>query len=203
MGNSSSSGSRHQDDTVDYGALVPQGVYTGPRDWNQAIVSQLIAQRKMAPFYRPLEDYEDAWDDDQILAARKEFPDPSLEQTDAGSRIDQGSSASSFHGSSKSSHSKRPSSAKEFRPDAAIYRGAVECPICFLVRKLLLNCMMLTIYVISAVLPSQYQSLSMLRPSHLHRMFRANQTGRAYNDPSCFGTRGMSLLCSGRLRDRL
>jgi hypothetical protein len=136
MGNSSSSASRHQDDTVDYGALVPQGVYTGPRDWNQAIVSQFIAQRKLAPFYRPLEDYEDAWDDDQILAARKEFPDPSVEQSDASSRIDQPSSASSFHGSSKSGNSKRPGSAKEFRPDAAIYRGAVECPICFLVRQL-------------------------------------------------------------------
>ncbi|KAH6919045.1 zf-C3HC4 type zinc finger protein [Coprinopsis sp. MPI-PUGE-AT-0042] len=132
MGNSSSSGSRHQDDTVDYGALVPQGVYTGPRDWNQAIVSQFIAQRKLAPFYRPLEDYEEEWDDDQILAARKEFPDPSGEQTDASSRTDQGSSASSFHGNSKSSHAKRPGSAKEFRPEAAIYRGAVECPICFL-----------------------------------------------------------------------
>lgn len=132
MGNSSSSGSRHQDDTVDYGALVPQGVYTGPRDWNQAIVSQSIAQRKLAPFYRPLEDYEDEWDDDQLLAARKEFPDPTAEQAETAITTSQPTSASSVHGSSKSAHGKRPVSAKEFRPEAAVYRGAVECPICFL-----------------------------------------------------------------------
>lgn len=135
MGNSSSSGSRHQDDTVDYGALVPQGVYTGPRDWNQAIVSQFIAQRRLAPFYRPLEDYEEEWDDEQILAARKEFPDPNAEQADTtaiSSSASQPASASSAHSGSKTAQAKRPSSAREFRPDAAVYRGAVECPICFL-----------------------------------------------------------------------
>ncbi|EAU88041.1 zf-C3HC4 type zinc finger [Coprinopsis cinerea okayama7 len=131
MGNSSSSSGRHQEDTVDYGALVPPGVYTGPRDWNQAIVSQLIAARKLAPFYRPLEEYDESWDDDQILAARKEFRDSSGDQPDSQSRSDHGSFSSSHH-SSKSSHSKRPNGGKEFRPEVAVYRGAIECPICFL-----------------------------------------------------------------------
>jgi len=127
MGNSSSSGRGHQDESVDYGSLVPQGVYTGPRDWNQAIVSQLIVQRKLAPFYRPLEDYEDNWDDDQILAARKELTDP--ENPDAVTRIE--ATASSHHSGSKS---KRPGALKEpAKPEAQVYRGAVECPICFLV----------------------------------------------------------------------
>ena len=58
MGNSSSSGRGHHEETVDFGFLTPQGIYTGPRDWNQAIVSQLIVDRKLAPFYRPLEDYD-------------------------------------------------------------------------------------------------------------------------------------------------
>ena len=58
MGNSSSSGRGHHDDTVDFGYLTPQGIYTGPRDWNQSIVTQHIIDRKLAPFYRPLEDYE-------------------------------------------------------------------------------------------------------------------------------------------------
>ncbi|TFK27324.1 hypothetical protein FA15DRAFT_586626 [Coprinopsis marcescibilis] len=131
MGNSSSSAGRHQEDTVDYGALVPQGVYTGPRDWNQPIVSQLIAARKLAPFYRPLEEYESTWDDDQILAARKEFPEPTGENPDNSTRVEAAGPSSSHH-SSKSSSGKRPNVGKEFRPEAAIYRGAVECPICFL-----------------------------------------------------------------------
>ena len=123
MGNSSSSGRGHHDETVDYGALVPQGVYTGPKDWNQPIVSQLIVARKLAPFYRPLEDYEESWDEDQILAARKELPDP--DNADSVTRIE---AAATSH------RSKRPPSVKEpSRADALVYRGAVECPICFLV----------------------------------------------------------------------
>lgn len=126
--NASSSGRGHQDETVDFGALVPQGVYTGPRDWNQDIVTQLIIDRKLAPFYRPLEDYEESWDDDQILAARKDFPP----EPDAGDD----SAARSDVSHRPAHHGKRPSaSAKEIpkQSEAAIYRGAVECPICFLV----------------------------------------------------------------------
>jgi len=127
MGNSSSSGRGHHDESVDYGSLIPQGVYTGPRDWNQAIVSQLIVARRLAPFYRPLEDYEESWDDDQILAARKELPDP--EGGDVVTRIEATATANS--------KSKRPSSLKEpSKPEAQVYRGAVECPICFLVSTL-------------------------------------------------------------------
>ncbi|TFK42950.1 hypothetical protein BDQ12DRAFT_677073 [Crucibulum laeve] len=127
MGNSSSSSGRgHHDETVDYGFLAPQGVYTGPRDWNQAVVSQLIVARKLAPFYRPLEDYEDDWDDDQILAARKDLPDP--ENADTVTRIE-----ATHANASRNGHNKRPGMQKEpSKPEAAIYRGSVECPICFL-----------------------------------------------------------------------
>jgi len=133
MGNSSSSSGRgHHDDSVDYGFLVPQGVYTGPQDWNRPIVSQLIISRKLAPFYRPLEDYEETWGDDQILAARKELPDS--DHSDNVTRIDHSSSSPSHSNSSKS---KRPGPLKELaKPEAQVYRGAVECPICFLVSLL-------------------------------------------------------------------
>ncbi|KAI0747937.1 hypothetical protein C8Q80DRAFT_1120547 [Daedaleopsis nitida] len=124
MGNSASSGRGHHDETVDFGYLTPQGIYTGPRDWNQAVVTQLIVERKLAPFYRPLEDYDESWDDEQVLAARKEPPEP-----EGGERAESASSASS-----RGHHAKRPSAAKEpaRHPEAAIYRGAMECPICFL-----------------------------------------------------------------------
>lgn len=128
MGNSSSSSSRsHHDETVDCGALVPQGVYSGPQDWNQSIVSQLIISRRLAPFYRPLEDYEDSWDDEQILAARKELPDS--DHSESVTRTDHSHTLSS-------TRYKRPGSLKEpARPEAQVYRGAIECPICFLVSR--------------------------------------------------------------------
>lgn len=131
MGNTSSSSSKHTDDTVDFGYLSPQGVYTGPKDWNQAIVTQLVCARRLAPFYRPLEDYEESWTEDQILAARKELPDP--EQTPGNDTVTRVETGNSTH-SNKSSQPRKTNVPKESgKPEAGIYKGAVECPICFLV----------------------------------------------------------------------
>ncbi|KAN0141271.1 hypothetical protein V8E53_001027 [Lactarius tabidus] len=128
MGNSaSSSGRTHHEDTVDFGHLIPQGVYSGARDWKEDVVTQLIIDRKLAPFYRPLEEYDPSWGDEQILAARKEPPLP-VEQEPTGSRSDAASPTI------KSTHHKRLSISKELprSAEAAIYRDAAECPICFL-----------------------------------------------------------------------
>ncbi|KII89029.1 hypothetical protein PLICRDRAFT_91487 [Plicaturopsis crispa FD-325 SS-3] len=134
MGNSaSSSGRGQQDATVDFGQLTPQGVYTGPRDWNHSIVTQLIIDRKLAPFYRPLEDYDDSWDDERILAARKESPDAEGTHSDASSiRTGESQGSSSLKAGHHHGHHKRTSLRDTRFPDASIYRGAVECPICFL-----------------------------------------------------------------------
>jgi len=134
MGNSSSSARGQHDDTVDFGSLTPQGVYTGPQDWNQAVVAQLIAQRKLAPFYRPLEEYDESWDDEQILASRKEFPE-NPETTGHSETVSVAPPTKPDVGSSFRSHGKRPSTQKEVAKfsEAVVYRGAVECPICFLV----------------------------------------------------------------------
>ena len=132
MGNSASSSSyrAHHEDTVDFGYLTPQGVYTGSKDWKEDVVTQLMIDRKIAPFYRPLEDYESSWDDDQILAARKEPPAP-VDREGAGARGDAPPPPA------KSNHHKRPSISKvpelPRSAEAAIYRDATECPICFLV----------------------------------------------------------------------
>ncbi|KAH7924561.1 hypothetical protein BV22DRAFT_1195811 [Leucogyrophana mollusca] len=131
MGNSaSSSGRGHHDDSVDYGYLSPQGVYTGPRDWNHSIVTQFIVDRKLAPFYRPLEDYNDDWDDEQIMAARRELP----ESSDSGHSDVPATRTDSRDLSKPNGQPKRPGALKEPSrcPEAAVYRGAVECPICFL-----------------------------------------------------------------------
>ncbi|KAG8934060.1 SNF1-interacting protein [Tulasnella sp. 418] len=141
MGNTASSKDRHED-TVDFGSLFPQGVYTGPQDWNHAVVGQLIVDRKLAPFYRPLEDYDDGWDDEKILAARKELPPPQIpqQQQHGHSHLPQ-TPTTPDHSSvqpsvTRSSISSRSSKAVGKEPlrlsEAKVYRGAVECPICFL-----------------------------------------------------------------------
>ena len=132
MGNSASSSSyrtHHEDTVVDFGYLTPQGVYSGTKDWKEDVVTQLIIDRKFAPFYRPLEDYDASWDDDQILAARKDPPAPA-DQDGTAPRSDAPLPPA------KSTHHKRQSLSKELPrgAEAAIYRDATECPICFLVR---------------------------------------------------------------------
>ncbi|KZV62007.1 hypothetical protein PENSPDRAFT_658503 [Peniophora sp. CONT] len=136
MGNSASSSRNAHDETVDYGHLVPQGIYTGPRDWNEQIVAQAIVDRKLAPFYRPLEDYEEDWDDEKILANRKEPPpSPPAEDGHGGNGTPSRSDASSIASSRLTHHHKRSQTSNKEpprNPEALIYRGATECPICFL-----------------------------------------------------------------------
>ena len=117
MGNSSST-SKSTETRVDGGFLTPHGIYTGPHDWNQHTVGHSILERRLAPFYRPLEDYEESWDDETILANRK-GPDTDAEQH--------------AHDTPKHGKSQQRSSRESQRPsEAQIYRGAVECPICFM-----------------------------------------------------------------------
>lgn len=167
MGNSASSSRSHHDDTVDYGFLTPQGVYTGPRDWNQQVVSQLIIDRRLAPFYRPLEEYDESWDDEQILAARKVFPEQDAAAAEAGTRPDSGGTLLPPSRPSSINSPRRPGSLKEPSriPEAMIYRDAVECPICFLVRSAE-RCPHLpsSSFIMShnLVLPSKHKPLTML-----------------------------------------
>ncbi|KAL5532999.1 SIP5 [Sanghuangporus sanghuang] len=139
MGNSASSSRAHQEDTVDYGYLTPQGVYTGTPDWNQQIVAQLIIDRRLAPFYRPLEEYDENWEDEQILTARRQHPGENVATSDSSVRSDGTGATYSNVSRSNSVHSslhsgRRPGALKEPSrlPEAMAYRGAVECPICFL-----------------------------------------------------------------------
>jgi hypothetical protein len=174
MGNSASSSSyrAQHEDTVDFGYLTPQGVYSGSRDWKEDVVTQLIIDRKIAPFHRPLEDYDISWSDDQILAARKEPPAAS-EHEGAGPRSDAPPPPA------KSTHHKRPSVSKEVsrNVEAAIYRDAMECPICFLVRhpprQNSLNSS--DPHFLFLVLSPKYQPFPLLRPGDLFGMFRADK----------------------------
>ncbi|KAI9830566.1 MAG: SNF1-interacting protein [Phylliscum demangeonii] len=56
-------------ESVDGGYLVTQGVYTGPEDFNKAIVRQLMIERRLAPFFKGVDDYDSAWSDERLVAA--------------------------------------------------------------------------------------------------------------------------------------
>ncbi|KAI9793219.1 MAG: SNF1-interacting protein [Peltula sp. TS41687] len=65
-----------REEGVDGGYLVTQGVYTGPEDFNKAVVRQLMIERRLAPFFKGLNDYSNAWRDDQLVAAVRGQPIP-------------------------------------------------------------------------------------------------------------------------------
>lgn len=61
---------------VDGGYLQPQGVYSGPHDFKYKVVRQLIIDRRLAPFYKGLPDFDENWTDRQLLAAVRGLPLP-------------------------------------------------------------------------------------------------------------------------------
>ncbi|KAL6718549.1 SNF1-interacting protein [Lecanora helva] len=65
-----------REEHVDGGYLVTQGVYTGPEDYNKGIVRQLMIERRIAPFWRGLNDHSDSWTENQLVAAARGKPVP-------------------------------------------------------------------------------------------------------------------------------
>ncbi|KIM31024.1 hypothetical protein M408DRAFT_327926 [Serendipita vermifera MAFF 305830] len=126
MGNTSSS-TKTAETRVDHGYLTPHGIYTGPIDWNQHVVGHLILERRLAPFYRPLEDYDESWDEETILANRKGPPFDG--ETTAGANT-AAQDHQHRHGRAQQQRSARE--VQRIPSEAQIYRGASECPICFM-----------------------------------------------------------------------
>ncbi|KAL3475331.1 hypothetical protein BJX99DRAFT_159201 [Aspergillus californicus] len=65
-----------REEHVDGGYLVTQGVYTGTEDFNKAIVRQLMIERRLAPFWRGLNDFSDSWTEHQLMAVARGLPIP-------------------------------------------------------------------------------------------------------------------------------
>ncbi|KAJ5658102.1 uncharacterized protein N7484_001751 [Penicillium longicatenatum] len=67
-----------KEEHVDGGYLVTQGVYVGTEDFNKAVVRQLMIERRLAPFWRGLNDFSDSWAEHQLMAAARgmEIPPP-------------------------------------------------------------------------------------------------------------------------------
>ncbi|KMQ49121.1 hypothetical protein A7C99_6643 [Trichophyton rubrum] len=65
---------------VDGGYLVTQGVYVGTEDFNKPIVRQLMIERRIAPFWRGLQDFSASWAEHQIMAAARGLPIPPADE---------------------------------------------------------------------------------------------------------------------------
>ncbi|KAI9766449.1 MAG: SNF1-interacting protein [Geoglossum simile] len=65
-----------KEESVDGGYLVTQGVYTGTEDFNKAVVRQLTIERRLAPFFKGLDNHLDSWKDHQLVAAVRGLPIP-------------------------------------------------------------------------------------------------------------------------------
>ncbi|ROW01280.1 hypothetical protein VMCG_05870 [Cytospora schulzeri] len=70
-----------REESVDGGYLVTMGVYVGPEDYSKQVVRQIQIERKMAPFWRGLNDFDEQWTEHQIIAAARGLPIPPADQT--------------------------------------------------------------------------------------------------------------------------
>jgi hypothetical protein len=102
-----------QEATVDNGHLVPlSNIYpNAAQEWLRDTVQSLIVQRKLAPFYRGLEDYngEEDFDKDELDKALDEVGDERAKLWRQSLYSD-----------------------ADRKAEAAMYKEASECPICFL-----------------------------------------------------------------------
>ncbi|KAH7400782.1 protein SIP5 [Phaeosphaeria sp. MPI-PUGE-AT-0046c] len=65
-----------REEGVDGGFLVTLGVYTGPEDFSKPTVRRLQIERRLAPFWKGLDDHEDTWTEHQLVAVANGRPLP-------------------------------------------------------------------------------------------------------------------------------
>ncbi|KAJ9649549.1 SNF1-interacting protein [Coniosporium tulheliwenetii] len=72
-----------REESVDGGFLVTLGTYTGTEDFNKAIVRQLMIERRLAPFWKGLNDHQETWTENQLVAAARGLPIPPADEVPA------------------------------------------------------------------------------------------------------------------------
>ncbi|KAL8381786.1 hypothetical protein RB595_005853 [Gaeumannomyces hyphopodioides] len=70
-----------KEEHVDGGYLVTLGTYVGPEDYSKPTVRQLQIERKVAPFWRGLNDFSETWNEHQIIAVARGLPLPAADAT--------------------------------------------------------------------------------------------------------------------------
>ncbi|KAH8808538.1 hypothetical protein F5884DRAFT_374607 [Xylogone sp. PMI_703] len=69
-----------REEHVDGGYLVTMGVYTGIEDFSKPVVRQLMIERRLAPFWRGLNDFKEDWTEYQLIAAGRGLPIPAADE---------------------------------------------------------------------------------------------------------------------------
>jgi hypothetical protein len=69
-----------REEHVDGGYLVTLGTYVGPEDFSKQIVRQLQIERRLAPFWKGLDDHSDSWTEAQLVAAARGLPVPAADE---------------------------------------------------------------------------------------------------------------------------
>ncbi|WWC61203.1 uncharacterized protein I303_103783 [Kwoniella dejecticola CBS 10117] len=113
-------------------------------DYSKGIVTKLILQGKLAPFYRGLEDYEEDWSEEEIYKVLTDLREndyteniensytEKLKEDREGNSSKVGSVAKKI-GINKSKLLRKEEEKEErVKREKKAYRCAVECPICFL-----------------------------------------------------------------------
>ncbi|KAK4619726.1 hypothetical protein CLAFUW4_11105 [Fulvia fulva] len=72
-----------REEHVDGGYLVTLGVYTGAEDFSKPVVRQLQIERRLAPFWKGLDDHSDSWTEAQLVAAARGLPIPKPDEVPA------------------------------------------------------------------------------------------------------------------------
>ena len=75
-------------ETVDGGYLAPYGTYRSNLDYDTEIVRNMIINRRIAPFYTPLQDYEDSWTDEELLIILSQMSLHSIEKVNSDTEED-------------------------------------------------------------------------------------------------------------------
>lgn len=78
---------RHTEN-VDGGFLAPFGIYRLNLDFDTEVVRDLVVARRLAPFYTPLQDFDDTWTPDEIFKLVQQLPLHALEDAYAEQQDD-------------------------------------------------------------------------------------------------------------------
>ncbi|KAF2665784.1 hypothetical protein BT63DRAFT_463958 [Microthyrium microscopicum] len=69
-----------REEGVDGGYLVTLGTYTGTEDFSKPTVRRLMIERKLAPFWKGINDHSESWKDNQLVAISKGLPLPEAQE---------------------------------------------------------------------------------------------------------------------------
>ncbi|KAK6858860.1 SIP5 [Apiospora arundinis] len=69
---------------VDGGFLVTTGIYPASEDWDHSVVRQLQLERRIAPYWRGLDDFKETWAEHQIIAAARGLDIPPADEVPEG-----------------------------------------------------------------------------------------------------------------------